>query len=315
MVDNFTNKEELLQFLILNQNKRGKDVANSTLRTYHHDIWDYLLYCEEYENDQIVAYGNLDYSLEEGYIKSLSIIYSYYTITKKVFAVSFFLRLTEQENIFKSPHIKALLSNIKRTKNIHQKQAPAFSMSQFKKAVDQFNRDTPRGIRNTAIFHVLLETGLRKSDFLSLRIRDVIHHEKGLKLSLGVSKNNQYGEPAYSGVFHRINTPYDPASWLLKLIKLLPDNPNQPLFCRYHKDKFTNTPLSPNALTNIIKKSLGEEYSCHSFRAAHITMLREKNIPLHWILKQTHHKNYKMLDRYTRHGDIMENNGAQYLDF
>lgn len=313
MISDFTSKRTLFDYLKDNQHNKGKDVSMNTLRTYHYDIWDYLQYCTDYEKDQKVLGKPLPYSVEEGYIKQLSIDYSYFTLIKKIHATKFYLCITEQKDFFDEKHIKALLSKIRRNKDLHQKQAPTFTINQFKAAVDEFDERTLIGVRNTVLFLVGFVGAMRRSELLALRIKDITHHEKGLILAIGKSKTNQYGKPAYKMLFHVDDGKYCPVNWLVKLVKLLPDDPDQPLFTRVVKGNFTARQLSNGALDNLIKKAFGEEWSSHSFRATFISIARSKNLPDTAIMRQTLHKDSKTLDIYTRFNEVSEHNAAEHI--
>jgi integrase len=314
MINKFNGRKDLLDYLTKNQHKRGKDIGESSLATYHLDIWDYLEYYRDYANDELVHEGTLPHTLEEGYINILASKYGYYTLEKKIAAIKFYLHISDQKNIFDTPQVRAQISRIKRYKDLNQKQAPAFTNEEFKKVLRGFDTSTPLGLRNKAMFLVWLYTASRVSELRAWCVKDIEHHEKGLKLWLGVTKNNQYGEPKYKPLFHKEDNEFDPVNWLLKLKKMLPDDPEQPLFAKFGKGEFAKTPLSKSALDNLVKKSFGKEYSSHSFRSSLITIAIEQDIPYTAIMRLTHHSDIEMIKRYTRFKDDMEHNAGDILD-
>lgn len=308
MYRDFGSKNELFHYLRDNQQKRGKDVSQSTLQAYTADIWDYLQYCKEFESEQPTPYN-----CEEGYLKALAMQYSYYSIIRKVQAVRFYLHMIEAQDLFTTQAMQALLSNIKRFKDLKQKQAKTFRLAHLKATVDALDDRSLRGIRNKAILLVGFATAMRKSELLSLRIGDIIQHEKGLVLVLGASKTNQFGEPSYKALFHTEDRRYDPVHWLLTLVKQLPEDPMQPLFTSITKAVFAKQALSGKGLEYVIKNTLGIDYSSHSFRASFISIARQRGLVDSSIMRQSHHVHTKSLDRYTRFDDIMEHNAAEHL--
>ena len=308
MIDSGKWKKSIYKYLNDHQHQRGKDVSAQTLRTYAIDIIQYLQYAETHVDDKIAMY-----SLEESFLKYLAWDYSYFTICKKIQAIRFYFWVKDETHGFSGQNVKACLMNIKRMKQLKQKQAKAFSLSYFKKVLDGLQEDNLRNIRDRALLLVGFAAAMRRSELLALKKDDVILQDLNLLLNISTSKTNQYGKQEYKALFSAENQCYCPVKAVNDLLRVIPKD-HLFLFSRINRNgKLASASLSARGLDYIITKLLGEEYSSHSMRVSFVTIAKKNGCLDSEIMQQTNHKNANMILRYTQIHDKTEHNAARKL--
>jgi integrase/recombinase XerD len=90
--------------------------------------------------------------------------------------------------LFETQPISAAIPLIKS----EQKMIPSFSKQQALELLNQPNRNTFVGLRDYTVMMVLLETGIRIQELLSLQIQDVVFSENELRVLVQKNQDPQY---------------------------------------------------------------------------------------------------------------------------
>jgi integrase/recombinase XerD len=105
---------------------------------------------------------------------------SSYTINGRMKTYKVFFKFLAQEG-YREDDISAAIPLVKS----EQKMIPSFSKQQALELLNQPNRNTFVGLRDYTMMMVLLETGIRIQELLSLQIQDVVFSENELRVHVG----------------------------------------------------------------------------------------------------------------------------------
>ena len=97
---------------------------------------------------------------------------------------------------------KVLMEGIARLKGVRQKQAPAFTLVNFKRTVKSIDGKTLTGLRARVILLLGFTGAFRRSELAALDIEDLSFSEEGLVVHLARSKTNQYGAAEEKAIFY-----------------------------------------------------------------------------------------------------------------
>ena len=94
------------------------------------------------------------------------------------------------------------MEGIARIKGIRQKQAPAFTLANFKRTVKSIDGKTLAGMRDRVILLLGFTGAFRRSELAALNIEDLSFSEEGLIINLAKSKTNQYSAAEEKAIFY-----------------------------------------------------------------------------------------------------------------
>ena len=164
-----------------------------------------------------------------------------------------------------------------------------------------------RDIRDHAMLLLGFACGWRRSEIVSLRLRDIRFATKGLRIRLGASKMDQDGRRG-----RQIGIPFgdDPATCPVRALRRwtqIRGSWEGPLFTHVNGAGFVEygglTGDTVNRRLKTILRWLGKDsknYGAHSLRAGMVTAAAENGASLAAIMQRTGHKTVEMVMRYVR---------------
>lgn len=167
-------------------------------------------------------------------------------------------------------------------------------------------RGTTRDLRDRAVLVFGFACGWRRSELVSLDLRDVRWMKHGLLVRLGKSKTDQKGRGRVVAIHYGHNESTCPVRALKTWLALRGNSPG-PLFTRIEvDDTATNRRLHPDAVRRAVKRGLEligvcpDLFGAHSLRAGMITAAAEAGASETSIMLRTGHRSYEMVQRYVR---------------
>ncbi len=168
--------------------------------------------------------------------------------------------------------------------------------------------------RNRAIVLLCFASGWRRSELVSLDLRDVRWVPEGIEMWLGKSKTDQEGTGRLVGVQYGDNPLTCPVKALDAWIEVR-GRWAGPLFTQFapHR-RMMRERLAPNAVSQILKHALeriGEDptsFGAHSLRSGMITAAIKAGATETAVMQRTGHKSYEMMRRYVRPATVFRSN-------
>jgi len=208
---------------------------------------------------------------------------------------------------------KVLMEGICRLKGIRQKQAPAFTLANFKRTVKSIDAKTIAGLRNRVILLLGFTGAFRRSELAALNLQDLSFSEEGLIVNLAKSKTNQLGAAEEKAIFYSPEFKLCPIRTLEAWVKRL-ERTEGPVFVSLRKgERLTTRRLTDKHINLIVQQYLGAKYTAHSLRASFVTVAKLNGADDSEVMNQTKHKTSEMIRRYTRLDNVRQHNAAQKL--
>ena len=170
--------EEIETFI--NYIKYEKRFSNHTVLNYQKDLYDF----SDTVNKKI---SDIDLNDIRKYLKKLyDKKYSNATISRKISALKSFFKYLDAENKIKTnPMI--LISNPKQEKKL-----PSFlNYNDLESLLNAPNLNTPDGQRDALILEMLYSTGIRVSELINIKLKDINYSERTI-LILGKGNKERY---------------------------------------------------------------------------------------------------------------------------
>lgn len=222
---------------------------------------------------------------------------------------------------FRHPIIKSTLTSLKRlmvaTGKNKVKKPRYFSQDEIKLMVDACP-DTPQGIQDRAILLLGVNLGLRASEFCALQLEYIDIDSKGMSITIGASKGDQFGESVtlYIGRLAPHQWDFDAVkameAWLQNRASMV-DADMEAVFTAFRKGGRTvhriggkSHGLNRDAITTCIQRIAdrgkvaysNQTISSHGMRHSFITQAFSKGLDAHEIAKSSRHKSLTVLAGY-----------------
>jgi site-specific recombinase XerD len=288
----------------------GLSGAANTARAYAGDLKRFEAWCAEHCLDSLPAAvgtlaGFITHLAEAG--KKVS------TIQRHCAAISKAHTLRGIDSPTDDKKFKVLLEGISRIKHIRQKQAPAFTLANFKRTVKDIDAHTLTGLRDRVILLLGFTGAFRRSELVALNVEDLTFSEEGLLINVAKSKTNQLGAAEEKAIFYSPDIQLCPIrtlqAWLTRLGRA-----EGPVFVSFRKNEhLTDRRLTDKHLNLIVQRYLGANFSAHSLRASFVTIAKLAGADDSEVMNQTKHKSSEMIRRYTRLDNVRQHNAAQKL--
>lgn len=177
------NTKNLLQ-LFIEYLQIEKNSSHYTIENYKRDLHEFFLFLEEHSISDVAAVEYFDARL------FLTILYdrnlSKRTVARKISCLRTFYKLLVREGeVSENPF--ALVSLPKK----EQKLPRFFYEEELEYLFSSLDRDTPMGLRDTALFEILYATGIRISECCEIQMQD-IDFSLGTILVHGKGKKDRY---------------------------------------------------------------------------------------------------------------------------
>lgn len=288
----------------------GLNGAANTAKAYAGDLKRFGAWCAEHELEPLPASvdtiaGFVTHLAETN--KKVSTIQRHCAAVAKAHALRGIDSPTDDKKF------KVLLEGISRVKSIRQKQAPAFTLANFKRTIKHIDAKTLAGLRDRVILLLGFAGAFRRSELVALNVEDLSFSEEGLIITVAKSKTNQLGAAEEKAIFYSPDAQLCPIrtlqAWLTRL-----GRPEGPVFVSFRKNEcLTSRRLTDKHLNLIVQRYLGTNFSAHSLRASFVTVAKLAGADDSEVMNQTKHKSSEMIRRYTRLDNVRQHNAAQKL--
>jgi integrase len=291
----------------------GQRGAANTQRAYAGDWQRFTLWCQEHGRSALPA----DVPTLAAFVTSLADAgKKVATIQRHCASISKAHQLARLPTPTDDRQFKELMEGISREKGVRQKQAPAFTLAYFKRALLGIDATRPDGVRDRALLLLGLAGAFRRDELASIDIGHLRFDEDGLVVDLLHSKTNQKGEAEEKAIFFSPDRRSCPVRAVKDWLQLLEQHGRTegPLFVSFHKgQRLSWRRLSTFSLNEIVQLRLGRQYTAHSLRASFVTIAKLNGADDSEVMNQTKHKTTDMIRRYTRLDNIRQHNAAQKL--
>lgn len=160
------------------------NLSTDTKRAYERDLRQYLEYLSKYrlrqEPDEITV-EDVRQFLSSLKRKQKSNI----TMARKLSAIKSFHRF-----LFKEKYVKMNVAKLIKSPKTEKKLPIVLSVEEVEKLLNQLTTDTTIGLRNKAMIELAYSSGLRVSELISLRFKD-LHLEMGFLDVLGKGQKQE----------------------------------------------------------------------------------------------------------------------------
>ena len=159
----------------INELKYERNYSSLTVKGYLNDL---TLFLEFLSENGFKSYESVEYKDIRNYIKYLySLNYNNKTISRHISCLRSFFKYLKISNIINNnPMI--LVSNPK----IEKKLPKYLNFDEINKLLNSYTQNNPLGIRNSLILELLYSTGIRVSELVNLRKRDISLSSKSIKI-------------------------------------------------------------------------------------------------------------------------------------
>ena len=274
-------ENEIITFL--NYLKRQRKYPDTTIKGYGNDLKVYT----DFIKSNNLNYKTIDKESIRNFLRSLDEEYSRSTISRFLSALRHFYGYLEKENIVLNNQFK-LIKNPKKEKKL-----PNFLQgNELDMIINSINLESPLGVRNRLIVELLYATGMRVSELVSIKIKDISLEDCEIRI---VGKGNKerivlFGEYAkkYLIIYLEESRPF-----------LIKNNLHDYLLLNKN-----GGPLSSRSVENIINKvvidaSLKHKISPHSLRHTFATDLLNNGADLKTVQELLGHESLSTTQIYT----------------
>jgi len=270
--------KEFLEYLEFN-----KKYSSYTVINYEND----LLKLEEFLNKRKIKLNDLDYKmvnefiifLKENRLNSVS-------INRILSAARTYFKFLEKKKVVSSNPFK-LTTSLKKDKRLPN----YFKYNDFIDMIDSIDTNTDLGIRNRALFELLLATGARVSEVVNIKTNDI-------NISLGEIKVLGKGNKERI-VYINEHTKDALINYLNNSRNNLIKEKNDYLFLNHLGTKLTDRGVRV-IIDNIIKKSaISLKITPHTFRHSFATMMLNEGCDLKSVQELLGHVNLSTTSIYT----------------
>lgn len=286
----------------------GLQGSPNSHRAFITDLKQYLAWCQQngYESTPLPPVALVEY------VTFLGRTRSFFTIQRHLASIAKLHRQYRVDSPTTDEQFKVFMKGFKLKKTVRQKQAPDFSLKQFRQALDALPH-TSTGLRNRAILLLGFTGAFRRSELAQLEVNHILIDEAGLVIRLDRSKTNQFGEVEEKAVSYASEAEYCPIGALQAWLAVL-DRKEGPLFVRVRKgERVTAERLSDEWVNLLVQQQLGEPFTAHSLRASFVTIAKANGADDLEVMNQTKHRTTTMIQRYDRRRNIRKHNASGKL--
>lgn len=288
--------------------RAGLQGAANSRRAYTSDLRQYLAWCQQnsYAPTPLSPIALVEY------VTFLGRTRRYFTVQRHIASIARYHRENNAESPSINEQFSVFMKGFKLKKTIRQKQAPDFSVSQLRQALDALPH-TPTGLRNRAILLLGFTGAFRRSELAQLDVDHILVDEAGMVVRLNRSKTNQFGEIEEKAIPYANEPDYCAIGAVQQWIAAR-GRDQGPLFVRIRKgERLTDQRLSAEWVNVLVQQQLGPHYTAHSLRASFVTIAKANGADDLEVMNQTKHRTTTMIQRYDRRRNIRKHNASGKL--
>jgi integrase len=308
-----TNEQELACQELAQHIKKNLygSLAPSTRIVYRNDFYIFTLWCEKMGLSRCPATPET----VAGFItaQDLSGIKPA-TLIRRLAAIKKAHEAYKHPNPTNDPLVKSVLKGIKRNRGSSQDKKAAATAERLEQMVS-FCIPTTLGVRDKAILLLGFAGAFRRSELVSIQMKDIERTPEGIKITIPKSKGDQEGKgqtiAILNGTRFRV---VDHLYFWLKQAKITEGF----IFRSVRKNgKVQDKPLRPREVARIVKKYAGlagftkETFAGHSLRAGFITSGANAGADLIKLMEVSRHKKPETVLGYVRESKLFENHAGE----
>lgn len=283
--------------------------ADSTQRAYRRGFEHFTAWCEL----QGIVYLPATPETVAGYIADMAEEgRAVSTINQRVAAIRFAHRAAGVESPTNSLLVETTMGGIRRTIGVAQKGKDPLTTPELTSMVANLP-NTLMGTRDKALLLVGYAGAFRRSELVGLDFEDISFQRDGVKLLLRKSKTDQEGEGRQIAIVYGKQLATCPVR-ALKAWLAASGITSGPLFRSMNRGGSIKKRLGGKDVARMIKRAAKEagldavKYSGHSLRAGLATAAARAGASERLIMKQTGHKDERMVRKYIREGELFQQN-------
>lgn len=220
------------------------------------------------------------------------------TLHRKVVILSTLYSFLQREGVAKSNPFSEASKTIPRGTTGLVRPHGILSVEECRALLSAPSPATCTGVRDRAIFALLLGGALRISELLSLSTSSIVTHGDAISITISATKSGGSQSVVLSAVFS------EPVLALLKR-RLEESSENSPLIVTYDRDGTPRGRMSLSSLFRLVKgyyKAVGVSSSMtvHSTRATAITRLLVAGLPYREVQEFSRHSSVLMVEKYDK---------------
>ncbi len=206
---------------------------------------------------------------------------------------------------------RCVRKGVRRTHKENQtlKQAPVITVPKLMVVCSKLE-DSLKDCRDRALLTLTFFGAFRRSEVVSLDLKDVVFTDKGAVVTLLQSKGTDTKQDIH--IANARDKEICPVRALKAWIEKAQITEGA-IFLSLLRGGKVSGRLSGHGVSEIIKQHFGEEYSGHSARRGLVTASAEKGTPMHIIKKHSRHKSADMVMRYINDATGFENSAVAVL--
>lgn len=269
--------EEYLKYI-----KHIRSYSDNTISGYQNELIKFQEYLEEHHID----FKKITKDEIWEYLKYLDTLkYSNTSISRHISALrSFYSYLKQKEiienNVFKTirnPKIKRKLPNVLNSEEIHE-------LLEFKEC------NTPKEYLTRALFELFYATGLRISELVSIKLKDINWEEQSIRV-LGKGKKMRI---VYFGEYAK-----DALTDYLEVRKTIQKTPTDYLFLNLHGNLMNRRTAEEIIYKRVAEVSLNHHVSAHTLRHTFATHMLENGADIRTVQELLGHEKLSTTQIYT----------------
>lgn len=302
---------EILELQEEAKNHLANSKAENTKRAYRNDWTQFSEWCKKNGLQELPA----DPETLVYYITFLGKTLKASSIKRKMTAISQRHETAGYLSPTKTPLVKGVWDGIQRKIGIKEEGKDTLWLNDLRQVIQAIPQNTLIGIRNRALLVLGWAGALRRSELVSLDLKDVSKTRDGLILHLNRSKTDQKGEGQDVALPFGSNPLTCPVRSLEDWLTVSGISEG-PLFRRIDRHGNILGRLTPQSVRLVVRKSCeaigmdSERYGAHSLRSGFCSTAAKAGKAEHQIMKQTRHKRSDSLQRYIKKANLFDDNAA-----
>lgn len=285
------------------------DLAAATLKAYNSDRRVVEMWLIENGYSSEIDHKNL-----LSYLKAHRLQLAPSTLTRRAFALASIMKSEEQKTPV-GPDVRAFLCGIKRQTTWNSLAAIPLVLDDLVKILKVIPCDTLIGIRDRALLSVGWFGAFRRSEIVSLEMRDVRFEKEGIVIIIRRSKTHRQSRD--------VAVPFQadevcPVAALTAWIRASQSGREGFLFRGFRYRTLTKNPLTGASVGKILKKWTKEagidvNFSAHSLRSGYITEAAMSGQSVWAIMKVSRHSSPRGVQVYIRDRSPWVHNPSLHL--
>lgn len=264
---------------------RASGRSPHTIRAYGWHLYHFAIWLEEQGISRMEDWGR------EHILEWFSVLWQHFqppTMRQSAFALRAWVRWLAQRGL--KPNFADEIPSPKAAMTPQR----TFTLEEIRKLFQACDPNTPRGARDLALMAVMLETGLRASEVISLRVQDW-NRQKGTLLVQGKGRRKDVVRCSAEGIFYLEN-------WLRFRDDVA--QPNEDALFVSIGGLTPGRPLTPDGLRVILRK-IGERAGVpgvhpHAFRRTFTVLLLKAGVPTRILQVLGRWRDLRMVERYSQ---------------